>query len=286
MKVIDDCSNTSKQIEKLFQADEPFAIGRMPGNEADVLMQWWRAGKDIAGVSEGNYLDLETNTGFYAKPQDRDEILTFYCHTLFDSLRECDLLFRLENEYAAAKDPMVEDRYDEIHVWSAVRLHQWIPLLEGKRVLVIGPYQKSIQQQWEKRDQLREGFSEGTPSFNFPDFELLTINSHNTVKGNDPFPHSNWKESFIDLCTQADDLEFDIAILGCGGYSMPLLGHILSTKRSAFCTGSYAQIMFGITGQRWLKHNTMITYRNDAWKTPEESERPKTYRNIEGGCYW
>ena len=44
----------------------------------------------------------------------------------------------------------------------------------------------------------------------------------------------------------------------------------------------------GIYGARWVKERPDILrlYLNKYWSRPKESERPKNYQNVEGGCYW
>ena len=256
-------------------------IGRMPGIEGDVLVEWLKGGKSPASVSKNGLLRLEQNTGFYSNSEDYETSLDTWCHLTLDALRNCDLLFRLEVQEES--DILCEGYLDEIHIWSATRLHQWLPLLEGKKVLVISPFEDSIHLQWERRECL---FLTGHIPFNFPMFELQTLKAYNTIKGNTPFPHKNWVETFNALCAQIEKLDFDVAVLGCGGYGMPLSHFIKKLGKSSFYIGSYAQIMFGIKGQRWNLDGNTRSYWNDAWKWPEPHEVPKTYKNVEGGCYW
>ena len=99
--------------------------------------------------------------------------------------------------------------------------------------------------------------------------------------------HNNWLETFEDMCNKIDSLNFDIAILGCGSYGMPLAHYIKKIGKSSIYAGAYAQVMFGIKGKRWdVEGNPHRSYWNEHWKWPEEDEIPKNAEKVEGGCYW
>jgi hypothetical protein len=283
MNVIDGCGSdslTSKYIKGIMDNNSQFSIGRMPGIEADVLSQWARNGLNTRSINTGL---LEQNAGFYSQEHNYYDVLEYWCKLYLEGLRQCDLLFRLETHTAASFDFLVKDFHENIHIWSAVRLHQWMPFLADKKILIISPFEDSINMQWKNRHNL---FTTGKIPFEFPEFELSTINSHNTIKGNEPFPCSNWRESFESMCSEIDEKDFDVAVLGCGSYGMPLANYIKQMGRGSLYVGAYVQIMFGIKGARWTKHTGISSYFSEFWKAPEEHEKPKTYKSVEGGCYW
>lgn len=89
------------------------------------------------------------------------------------------------------------------------------------------------------------------------------------------------------MCRKIDDLDFDIAILGCGSYGMPLAHYIKMIGKSSIYAGAYTQVMFGIKGKRWnIEGNFHHSYWNKYWKWSEESEIPKNSDKVENGCYW
>ena len=61
---------------------------------------------------------------------------------------KCDLLYRLEFD---KWDDIVCNSHENIYVFSCASLHLWLPYLNNKKVLVISPFKKSIEIQWEKR---------------------------------------------------------------------------------------------------------------------------------------
>jgi len=285
MNIIDNVEITFSEIKNIINNKKQFLIGRMPGIEAENLRPWFQNGNNVNFIDSSLRHLLEQNTGFYSDEENYNDVLDCWCKLTLDGLINCDLLFRLETSYASKNDFMISDFYNAIHVWSAVNLHQWIPLLKNKKILVISSFEDSIKMQWKHRKKL---FLSGHTPFEFPDFELKTIKSHNTIKDNEPYPHKNWKESFESMCSEIDNIDFDIAILGCGGYGMPLANYIKNIGKGSFYVGSYVQIMFGIKGKRWYNQQgtDICSYWNDFWKSPEKHEIPKTFKNVEQGAYW
>lgn len=292
MKVVDGCDGqalTQQKITELIRGseDKGVSIGRMPGIEADALSAWVKLGRDtdkLISTEKDAVFRLQQNTGFYAETHKFNSVLDAWCNIYLESLRSSDLLYRLETDYAARNDFLVADALNEIHVWSATRLHQWVPLLEGKKVLVVTPFKDSVLNQWSKREGL---FLTGHIPLKYPNFELEVIQAHNTIFGNKPYPCSDWLGSYREMCEEIKSKEFDLAVLGCGSYGVPLCDYIKSIGKSAFYVGSYCQILFGIRGKRWdIQGNPTHSYFNDLWCNPTSAEVPKNYEKVEDGCYW
>ncbi len=92
------------------------------------------------------------------------------------------------------------------------------------------------------------------------------------------------------MCKDIKELDFDVALLGCGGYGIPLASYIRNTlKKSAIYVGGGLQLLFGVTGKRWLTHPIIRreSEREDSlWTRPSEAEKIHQNTMIEGGCYW
>jgi hypothetical protein len=84
-------------------------------------------------------------------------------------------------------------------------------------------------------------------------------------------------------------IDFDIALIGCGAYGMPLGAFIKDEMhKQAMHIGGSLQILFGIKGKRWEGENynyDKLLY-NDAWVRPTDDLKPANYKNVEEGCYW
>jgi len=156
----------------------------------------------------------------------------------------------------------------------------WSSALEGKKVLVIYPFTKTIEQQYKKRDKIWRD----EHASKLPDFELKTYKPL-WVLGNKK-PHNSWYESFCFMRDEISNIEFDIALLGCSHFGLPLVSHIKENlKKSAIYMGGETQILFGIKGQRWDSWPDATSFYNENW-TRSIDEIPDGASIMDGGSYW
>ena len=155
----------------------------------------------------------------------------------------------------------------------------WSNHLKGKKVLVISPFTESIIKQYPNRDKI------WVDKDILPTFELSTYKNIQSIGGIGP--HNNWVESLEFMEEGIGKLDFDIAILGCGAYGMPLSDYIKNKMgKSAIYVGGGLQLMFGISGKRWDNHEVIRKYYNNSWVRPHNTETPSKSETVEGGCYW
>ena len=81
-------------------------------------------------------------------------------------------------------------------------------------------------------------------------------------------------------------IDFDVALLGCGAYGLPLAASIKRMGKKAVHLGGATQILFGIKGKRWEEIPKIAKLFNENWVRPSEEERPDNFSEIEGGSYW
>jgi hypothetical protein len=147
-------------------------------------------------------------------------------------------------------------------------------------VLVIHPFAASIERQYATvRDKL---FID--PQV-LPEFKLLTLKSPQTLCGNTD-GYASWSDALLRLKDRVAELEFDVAIVGCGAYGLPIGAFIKQQGKVCIHLGGGTQALFGIVGKRWLKNVPMKLYINDFWQPPNINERPNNFDKVEGGCYW
>ena len=151
----------------------------------------------------------------------------------------------------------------------------WSEVLEGKTVLVVHPFERTILGQWEHREKLFKD-----PRV-LPPFELKTIRAVQTVAGN-PTSFKDWFEALKYMEDRMSEMTWDVAIIGCGAYGFPLAAHAKRMGRKAVHIGGATQLLFGIIGARWENH----PLRNEYWVRPDENERPEHAAVVEGACYW
>jgi hypothetical protein len=155
----------------------------------------------------------------------------------------------------------------------------WTWNFEGKKILIISPFKSTIDNQLSKSDKLWK--NKGV----LPNATYLTYQSVQSIGGRGP--HKDWYESFRIMCDDISNIDFDIALLGCGSYGLPLVGYIKNQlKKSAVYVGGGLQLYFGILGKRWEGNPDFNRYANSFWTRPSIDERPNTYLSVEGGCYW
>lgn len=156
----------------------------------------------------------------------------------------------------------------------------WSRALKGKKVLVVHIFEDEIQMQYLKRDKLFE-------SEVLPEFELQTLKPVwylSLVKRDERF--SNWFEALEYLKAEISKRDFDIALLGCGPFGVPLCDYIKSMGKQAIYIGGALQILFGIKGNRWLNHPYISKLMNEYWISPNDSSKPKNAEKMENACYW
>lgn len=151
----------------------------------------------------------------------------------------------------------------------------WSEVLEGKTVLVVHPFERTILSQWERREKLFQD-----PRV-LPPFELKTIRAVQTVAGN-PTSFKDWFEALKYMEDRMSGMDWDVAIIGCGAYGFPLAAHAKRMGRKAVHVGGATQLFFGIVGARWENH----PLRNAYWVRPGDNERPEHAGVVEGACYW
>jgi hypothetical protein len=97
----------------------------------------------------------------------------------------------------------------------------------------------------------------------------------------------DWFEALKHMEDEISQLDFDIALIGCGAYGMALAAHVKRMGKQAVHLAGWTQMLFGIYGNRWLRDQPAYAkFINGYWIRPSESEKPKGAEKVEGGCYW
>ncbi len=209
------------------------------------------------------------------------DILEKFTLTMLKDMPEMDILGSWRKEEIFFQQPLensIKIRLADLDPF----LHErpWTEALAGKKILVINPFKKSIEQQYQKRELLFKNQSL------LPDFKLKVIQSVQSICGIKPDNFENWIEALDYMKQQMSKTDFDIAIIGCGAYGLPLAAHAKRMGKKAIHLGGITQLLFGITGKRWDENGTISNHINEHWVRPLPEETPQAYKDIEGGCYW
>ena len=276
---------TNEWIAKQIRSGEPFMVARFGNTELNIM----------AGVEKrrlfGNIAENEkhikewferSQEGAGLFPNDY-ELPEKFTDIMLESCRQVDLqaMFHcyMDDYFFEEYMPQAKITFiNHIEPWRS--RNPWSAALKGKRVLVIHPFEQSIREQYEKREQL---FLNNKV---LPTFELLTLKAVQTSAGENDERFSTWFEALDYMFKEAMKIEFDIAIIGCGAYGFPLAAKIKQAGKQAIHMGGVTQILFGIKGRRWLDNPRAGITFNDAWVFPKESETPKNCNVVENHCYW
>lgn len=157
----------------------------------------------------------------------------------------------------------------------------WTAALKGKKVLVVHPFEETIKHQWKNREKLFENKDV------LPEFELITLKAVQSIAGNRPKEYPTWFDALEAMERQIDTIDFDVALIGCGAYGMPLAAYCKRKGKQAIHMGGALQYLFGIKSKRADESNPEIAaLYNDYWIRPLSEDRPVGLEKVEGGCYW
>ena len=176
-----------------------------------------------------------------------------------------------------------EARLVQLEAFNCVlRTNPWSAELAGKIVLVVHPFAKTIQQQY----QTRRALLFANPEV-LPEFELKTLAAVQSAAGGDS-GHPSWFAALEDMTEQVAGIDFDVAIIGAGAYGLPLGAAVKAMGRQAVHLGAATQLLFGVRGRRWEVESPHDIARlfNEHWVRPSQDETPPDAQSVEGGCYW
>ena len=155
----------------------------------------------------------------------------------------------------------------------------WTSALVGKKVLVVHPFAVTICSQYQGRERLFRDRSI------LPNFSIITLRPPQTIgHGTDGF--GSWIEALDHLICQVSKIEFDVALIGCGAYGLPLGAAIKAMGKPSIHLGGALQLLFGIRGRRWEAMPQYASLMNDSWVRPSQDEIPVGAKKVDGGCYW
>ena len=279
---------TNDYIYDLIMSNKPFMVCRFGNTELQTVVGNLRI-KTI-GHSEwaDEYLDrwftrLGKDSGFF--PVDY-KYLDKFTKLILDSCKEADLLAMW---HCYMEDYVITEYNPDVDLTFLFRLEPWLAncrpwsaALKGKKVLVIHPFEDTIRAQYQKRERLFPGTDI------LPEFELKTLKAVQTLCGEKDERFNNWFEALEYMYEEALKIDFDVAIIGCGAYGMPLAAKLKQAGKQAIHLGGATQLLFGIKGRRWEENypSKIATCFNDAWTYPLDSEKPKNGSTVEKGCYW
>ena len=160
----------------------------------------------------------------------------------------------------------------------------WTSALNDKRVLIIHPFKDTIESQYfnHRKRLFRD------PSV-LPEFKSFTVVKAVQSMGGTHQNYATWFEALDFMKRSIYDLQFDVALIGCGAYGLPLASFVKTElNKTAIHVGGALQLLFGIKGRRWESngYDYHLKYYNSHWVRPLASETPGNSSKFEESCYW
>jgi hypothetical protein len=268
-------------IAGAIRGGDALAVARLGGVEATIILwakglprNFWRP--DLRTL----FLDTAvgaTNAGI--RPRNRESYRTF-ADLAWEALDDLDLHGVWSAGYEALCLQMLRPRkcFDvEIAGPDGKNPGHWMRALQGKRVLVVGPFPNTIAKQIPRLG----GVWPEMPWLAKMDFQLVA------------FPYlidegcpETWWEVYGRIGKIVECGDYDVALFGCGGLGLPLAVLAKRAGRVGIHMGGHMQLVFGIYGRRHLDHHWFREQMNESWVRPEKNEVPASAKRVEGGCYW
>jgi hypothetical protein len=267
-------------LNENIQSDKSFAAGKLGISETRFLYQYlidkkWSE-KSIFQFYYGMGIFPETDNArieFINKLTDSVSFMDALPNWSLQEHRNFELEFINNN---SPKCKIIEVRSLEPYYSD----NPWSQHLEGKKVLIISPFTNSIVKQYQNRNLLWQD------QRILPDFELKLLKHQLSPALGIPSMYDSWIEMLADLKRKIELIDFDIALIGTGGSSLPLAIHCKKLGKKAIHLGGSLQVLFGIKGTRWDDKPHVNCFYNEHWIRPNEDEVPKDFKKLENGCYW
>lgn len=234
---------------------------------------------DYLSYNAQTFNELINNAGFFSADKKTIEEFT---DIYLEALKDIDILGSWQRNEKYVKDyfgsKMKTVPLGLLEPWKFDK-PAWSRILKGKKVLVVHPFESTIHRQYRQHDKLFKN-----PDI-LPDFDLVTLKAVQSIAG-EPVAFNTWFDALHTMENEIRKIDFDIAILGCGAYGLPLASFIKKLGKKAVHLGGATQLLFGIKGKRWEDRTDYRELFNDYWINPLEEDIPSHYKNVENGCYW
>lgn len=301
-------AQTNELLKKLINSGKPFMVARSGLTETTCLFQYIH---NRHTYKKSNYSGkcvrlIINNSGFFIKEpwyygiarlhkktyallsHWYSEHLDIFCYIYMEAMRDADVMAALfgPGEAESIKRACPEDvKMVNLYNLEPFRYEEpWSMALEGKKVLVIHPFTETIESQYCNHRQ--NIFAD--PNV-LPKFELKTIKAVQSLSlSRHDCGFDSWFDALDHMKEQVTNSDFDIAIIGCGAYGLPLASHVKHMGKQAIHMGGGTQLLFGIKGKRWEESGKYQKFFSHGhWVKPGESENIKSHRHmIEPDCYW
>ena len=293
--IIYDSDLASKKIFELLISKNSCMIARLGQFETNIFLNYLSVNSDKKSIIDfikyksepwwwntNNFKYFKKNAGFFPI---NIPLIEKFCKLTLHDIKMVDILGvwpSVNYEKLFDNDLKKIIRVRKLFIEPFYANEPWTKALEGKKVLVIHPFQNTIEQQYKKRKLL---FKNNL----LPDFDLKTIKAVTSFL-DEKTEFKTWFDALDSMKKQMDQIDYDIALIGCGAYGFNLAAHAKKSGKKSVHLGGALQILFGIIGSRFenpiVGDGIYLKLFNEHWVRPSNEEKPKSHNSLESGAYW
>lgn len=270
------CTNILKDV---LQNEHPSMIARFGSNEIKAVLYPMLPFYIRPLLRKTIFNNMYTGAGFF--PSNESSIRKF-SNLMLEDMKLLDVLgcWRIEERFLQKRFPLAQ-RIQLNNLEPYLQKNPWSEVLANKKILVVHPFNKTIEYQYfNNREQL---FLDKRVLPKFKSFQ--TIRAVQSIAGNDS-DFSDWFAALDYMKSEMDKKDFDIVIIGCGAYGFPLAAHAKRMGKKAIHLGGPTQMLFGIKGKRWVENENFKDVINDYFVFPSDIDTIANASKVEDGCYW
>jgi hypothetical protein len=276
-----DAQSGNDRLSQLIQ--HPGAAGKIGATEMKLCRRYIRGrnASDFCHDFGRHAWFAHVSSGIYPP---NSSILSRFCREYLQTLRGLDLLAVWFNFGEAATRRKFAPKATICRIRGLEPFYHerpWSAQLAVKRVVVVSPFEKTIYSQYKRRKEVWAA----KPDV-LPEFDLRVVRCPQLAGLLNEYEYPDWFAGLEALKQQLETAPFDIAIVGAGAWSIPLVVHAKSLGAFGIHLGGARQLLFGIMGGRWESSPEINALRNVTWTRPNHEERPKEFRLQENGSYW
>jgi hypothetical protein len=217
----------------LLESGQPFLFGRCGATEMRTVADWLQNGGH--NFTDRTRADIRNLSGVF--PTD-DATLDKFCRLYVKTAQSAELLalwnVGAEREVIRGCDAT---RFTELRALEPYyHARPWSAALAGKRVLVVHPFRRTILAQYKKRTQLFPGKDV------LPELACLTVIQAVQGLGGQDTGYADWFDALTEMERRMDAVDYDVAIVGAGAYSLPLAAHARDTGHAAIQMSGATQL--------------------------------------------
>ena len=241
-----DINEANAYISKLIMNEAPFMVCRFGGTEMKTINSYMEKQHFPYRDRRKYYVDqLCKLSGFFPN----DMILgEKFVELMLQDSAEIDLC----GIWNLPMEDFVLERYapnanithlGNLEPWNldSSSIKPWTSSLKGKKILVIHPFAETINSQyynWREHLFERKFASDDI----LPEFELITLKAVQTINYSEECgDFADWFAALNYMIEKCKNIDFDIAIIGCGAYGFPLAAAIKRMGRGAVHLGGATQ---------------------------------------------